>query len=200
MDNKTLNAFNIFLYCSCISLGVACGFIITRSLLRMLCEANIKALHKSAGVWLAAHQAGKDQAWTSEALASVPQRKQWCQNFWTRCNIIPLWGLRGAKSSAEIWKWRCDHKSEVPHTLSLLTNFSLFSLSPIQSFGLSQPATAHFKPISDRPASCTSAENHKLFYWMKFLQSDELSVTDSRYTASVLCEWKCASCQIFKKK
>lgn len=85
-------------------------------------------------------------------------------------------------------------------TLSLLTNFSLFSLSPIQSFGLSQPATAHFKPISDRPASCTSAENHKLFYWMKFLQCDELSVTDSRYTASVLCEWKCASCQIFKKK
>lgn len=83
----------------------------------------------------------------------------------------------------------------------LISAFSLFlPLSPIQSFGLSQPATAHFKPISDRPASCTSAENHKLFYWMKFLQSDELSVTDSRYTASVLCEWKCASCQIFKKK
>lgn len=123
-----------FLYCSCISPGVARRFIITLSVLRMLRKANIKGLRESAGVWLAARQAGAEQAWTPEALASVPQRKQWCQNFWTHCSIIPLWGSRGAESSAEIWRWRCDHKSEVPHTLSLLTNFSLSpTLSPSDS-------------------------------------------------------------------
>lgn len=143
---------------------------------------------------LAAHHAGTGRAWTSEALASLSQRKQWCQDFWTRCNITPLRGSRGAKSSAEIWRRRCDHKSEFPHTPSLL-------LALLLAFScLSRPETAHFKPISDRPASCTSAENHKLFYWMKFLQSDELSVTDSRYTTSSLCVWKRASCQIFEKK
>lgn len=70
-----------------------------------------------------------------------------------------------------------------------LSHSSLTSatFSLLQSLGLSRPETAHFKPISDGPASCTSAENHKLFYWMKFLQNDELSVTDSRYTASLLC-------------
>lgn len=42
-------------------------------------------------------------------------------------------GLRGAKSSAEIWSRRCDHKSEFPHTLSLLTSSCLL----LHSLGLS---------------------------------------------------------------
>lgn len=127
------------------------------------------------------------------------QRKQWCQVFWTRCNITPLWGLRRAKSPAENLETEGviinQNSLTLPHS-----SLTPASLSPHQPLGLSRPETAHFKAISDRPASCTSAENHKLFYWMKFLQSDELSVTDSRYTTSLLCVWKCASCQIFQKK
>ena len=78
-----------------------------------------------------------------------------------------------------------SHSSPAPASSSTL------SASP-------RPETAHFKPISDRPASCTSAENHKLFYWMKFLQSDELSSTDSRYTTSLLCGCVCESVPLVK--
>lgn len=85
----------------------------------------------------------------------------------------------------------------VPHTLSLLTYLCLPSLSTAVSLALSE--TAHLKAISDWPARCTSAENHKLFYWMKSLQSDELSVADSRYNPSPLCVQKYATRQVLKK-
>lgn len=77
----------------------------------MLCYANIKGLHKSA-----AHRTGT---------AELELQKLW-PRFHKESNDVKISGRTTtshhseAKSSAEIWRRRCDHKSEFPHTLSLL--------------------------------------------------------------------------------
>lgn len=53
-------------------------------------------------------------------------------------NDVKVWGLRRAKISAEVWRRRCDHKSEFPHTLLLLTSLQLLFLPSSVSASLGQ--------------------------------------------------------------
>lgn len=119
---------------------------------------------------------GARQVSTSDPSGSFTRKAMMSERSgWAASHRSEAW--EHLKIWAEVWQE--DRKSQLP---CALPRFSPL-LSPTC---LPAPETAHFKSISDSPARCTSSENHKLVYWMKFLPRDELSFTDSWYRASLV--------------